>query len=121
MTATPVPRKRWSVRRIVPSPPITSARSTSRESSSWTSSTPDSRATRSRTSSGASTPGRTVTETRLADRTLEPVLEVGRDDGAWSVDEVEEELTVSLGSRQARVYGPGGERLPGQGRLRHLP
>jgi hypothetical protein len=42
----------------------------------------------------------------LTDGIGDPAVERGGDDGIWSVDEVEDELTVSLRPGKAGVYDP---------------
>src|SRR5690348_2509512 len=99
----PVPRKRASARSIVPSPPSTIATSAG---SSSTSSTPHRSATDRRRPSASSTPSRSIVTTaaRSTDGIVDPPVEVGRELGALSLDEVEDELTVSLRAGQPRVY-----------------
>src|SRR5438270_10771264 len=99
----PVPRNRASARSIVPSPPSTIAISTSLPA---TSSTPHRSATARSRSSASSTPSRSIviTAARLTDGIGDPSLEVGWERWSLVVDEVEDELMVSLRARQARVY-----------------
>src|SRR5258708_38503245 len=103
----PLPRKRARARSIVPSPPSTIAMSASSPS---TRSTPCRVATaRSRSSaSPAPSPSRSITTTdaRLTDGIGDPPVEVGRPFGVFSVDEVEDELMVSLRAGQPGVYDP---------------
>src|SRR4051812_3992426 len=99
----PVPRKRASARSIVPSPPSTITMSASSPS---TSSTAQRSATARRRSSAPSTPSRSIVTTaaRLTDGIGDPPVEVGRPLGVLSVDEVDDELMVSLRAGQPRVY-----------------
>src|SRR5581483_11473079 len=105
-TGTPVPRKRPSARSIVPSPPSTIAMSTSADSS--TSSTPRSAATCSSLASASPTPARSIVTTaaRSTDGIGDPPVEVGRELRLLSLDEVEDELMVSLRAGETRVYDP---------------
>src|SRR5581483_2588587 len=105
-TGTPVPRKRPSARSIVPSPPSTIAMSTSADSS--TSSTPRSAATCSSLASASPTPSRSIVTTaaRSTDGIGDPPVEAGRELRLLSLDEVEDELMVSLRAREPRVYDP---------------
>src|SRR5215207_7068481 len=127
-TGIPVPRKRPSVRSIVPSPPRTSAMSASGMPSpvSSRSSTPACAAS-SRTRGTASAtvsrrPWRTSTafSTALPDGVLDPVVDLVCKFRLLAVDEVQEELTIPLGPRQTRVYDPTSLGPPGQGRLRRV-
>src|SRR5581483_5136308 len=109
MTGTPVPRKRVSARSIVPSPPSTIATSGAPSSSSSTTiSTPLSAATRRTRSRAAATSVSArpcvMTAAVLTDGIGDPAFELGGDDGLLSVDEVEDELTVSLRSGKGGVY-----------------
>ncbi len=120
-TGTPVPRKRLSARSIVPSPPRTTARSTS---SASTSSTPASRATRSTLERASATfSGRpwVTTVARSTDGIGNPVVELGRQLGLGLVDKVEERLTVALRAGKPRVRHTDGRRLPVERGLRDLP
>src|SRR5207249_11103524 len=52
-----------------------------------------------------------------ADGVVDPVVELNGQRGIFAVDEVQEELPVSLGTGQARVYDPGYLGRPGEGGL----
>jgi aminoglycoside 6'-N-acetyltransferase len=56
----------------------------------------------------------------LGHRIGDPVVELGWEAGAVSLDEVEEELTVAFRSRQPRVYDPGRLGPPCKRGLSHL-
>src|SRR5690349_9835825 len=81
-------------------------------SSPSVSSTPQRSATARRRASASSTPSRSIvaTEARSTRRIGDPPVEVGRERWVLSLDEVEDELTVSLRAGETRVYDP--ERLP---------
>src|SRR4051794_21114607 len=106
-TGTSLPRNRVRARSIVPSPPSTIARSGCPSPS--TSSTPCSLAIASRRAIAGSTSSLLplgTTDAVLTDCIVDPPVEAGWELGALSVDEVEDELTVSLRAWQARVYDP---------------
>src|SRR5829696_3565565 len=124
-TGIPVPRKRPSVRSIVPSPPRTSAMSASGMPSpaSSTSSTPACAAS-SRTRGTASAtvsrrPCRTSAafSTALPDGVLDPAVDLVCKLRLLAVDEVEEELPIPLWPGQSRVYDPTGLGPPAERRL----
>src|SRR5690348_2999087 len=96
---------RCSARSIVPSPPRTTAMSASSPS---TSSTPHRAATRQSVSTASPTPSRSIVTTaaRLTDGMRDPPVEAGGELGVLSLDDVEDELTVSLRAWQTRVYDP---------------
>src|SRR5581483_6958187 len=136
---TPVPRKRWSARSIVPSPPSTTARSASStsvrhgsrrcfstSSSANSSSTPAFSATRcSRATAGPIASGLpcVTTATRRtgsADGAIDPAVELIGDAGFGGGGEEKEELAVSFRSGQARVYHGSDLGTPLEHRLRDL-
>ena len=61
-----------------------------------------------------------TTVARSTDGIIDPPLELRRELGSLLVDEVEDELMVSLRSGQPRVYDPGDPRLPAEGGLGQL-
>src|SRR5690349_17989283 len=81
-------------------------------SSPSVSSTPQRSATTRSRATASSTPSRSIvaTDARSTRRIGDPPVEVGRELGVLSLDEVEDELTVSLRAGETRVYDP--ERLP---------
>src|SRR4051812_36714574 len=138
---TVVPSRRRSARSIVPSPPRTitmsasdgsaSARSMSCFSSSSagiTGSTPKSAATARRRSIALPTVSRrpcVITAARLTgsgtDGLGDPAVELGRKVRALGLDELEEELAVSLRARQPGVDHGARFGAPSDRRLRDLP
>src|SRR5262245_49865900 len=121
ITGTAVPRNRCSARSIVPSPPRTTARSTSSPS---TTSAPDAAAiaaTRARASAitfGSPWAQIAIRRAGSDDGAIDPVVELAVEAcSSGAVDEVEEELTVSFRAGQARVYGSNDLRIPFQGRF----
>src|SRR5213592_3796913 len=115
----PVPRYRARARSIVPSPPSTTTMSASSLS---TSSTPHRSATERTCVSAPPTPSRSIviTAARLTDGIGDPPVEVGRPLGVLAVDEVEDELTVSLRARETGVYDPARLRPECEQRVRDL-
>src|SRR5213592_2872715 len=115
----PVPRYRARARSIVPSPPSTTTMSASSLS---TSSTPHRSATERSCASAPPTPSRSIviTAARLTDGIRDPAVEVGRPLGVLAVDEVENELTVSLRAGETGVYDPARLRSKGEQRVRDL-
>src|SRR5207253_3522096 len=116
-TGMPVPRYRDRARSIVPSPPSTTARSARVSPSSKESPTPRSRAIARRRSTAptiASALPCVTTAARSTGRIGDPAVEVGGELGALGVDEVENELTVSLRAWKAGVYDAPDVRPPGR-------
>src|SRR5205085_3752126 len=113
-TGAPPSRKRARPRSIVPSPPSTTATSGLPPSPSKSSSTPERSATVRMRSSATLTSLRlcTTTAARSTDGIVDPAVELSRELRSDVGFEVEEEFTVSLGPRQARVYDPGHARPP---------
>ena len=114
-TGTPVPRNRPSARSIVPSPPSTTARSACVVVDDLDAELLGD--TLRARSAARLAPSRTISVIDLTGGIGDPPVQVGRDLWVLSVDEVEDELMVSLRAGQARVYDPA--RLsPGREALR---
>src|SRR6185295_5392710 len=115
------PRNSWNARSIVPSPPSTTTRS------GWSCviSTPAARATSCTRAIGSSKPLRLRTKTfaRLTGSPNgcgDPAVDVVGKSRLLSLDEMEDELPVSLRAGQARVYDPDRLASPAQGRVDDL-
>src|SRR3954452_857288 len=114
IAGTPLPSRCASVRRIVPSPPSTTARSASRGSSTiatplW----PASARTRPTASSTSRRPcATTAADLIRCERCCDAFVEVIGKGGVVSLHEVEEELTVALRPRQPGVYDAHDARSP---------
>ena len=122
-----VPRKRVSARSIVPSPPSTTARSASAVRRRLDAVARGLVLVEEQLDAGGSAaarrrvdaPGRrrasrpcVTTAARSTGGIGDPAVELGGELGLLCVDEVEDELMVSLGPGQARVYDPGHSRRP---------
>src|SRR6059036_1136743 len=57
----------------------------------------------------------------LSNSRIDPTVEVSAEPCSRSVDEVEEELTVSFRAGQPRVYDAGGLCIPVESRFRNVP
>src|SRR5947209_2055808 len=91
-------------------------------SSPSTSSTRERSATRRSVATASSTPSRSIATiaARSTDGIGDPPVELGREVGTFVVDEVEDELTVSLRAGQAGVYDAAGLAPAREERLRNL-
>src|SRR4051794_38241522 len=117
IAGTPLPSRCASVRRIVPSPPSTTARSASRSSSTIaTPCCPASARTRPTASSTSRRPcATTAAELTRCERCCDAFVEVIGKGGVVGLHEVEEELAVALRPRQPGVYDADGARSPAEG------
>src|SRR3954454_22922172 len=122
ITGTPLPSRRASVRRIVPSPPRATARSASRGSS--TTSTPAPSATwrtRATASFTSTRPCATIaTVLTGCDCCCDSLVEVIGKGRVVRLHEMEEELPVPLRAGKTGVYDADDARPPAEGRSRDL-
>src|SRR5205085_111759 len=121
ITGTPVPSRRASVRRIVPSPPTATA-SCARSGSS-TRSTPARSATdrtRSTASRTSMRPCATTAAVSTGECVLDSLVEVMGKRRLFGMLEVEEDLPVPLRPREPRVYDAAHAGSPRRRRPRHL-
>src|SRR5690242_2628628 len=121
ITGTPVPSRRASVRRIVPSPPTETA-SCARSGSSTTS-TPERSATARTRSTAARTsmrPCATTAVVSTGECLLDALVDVIGKRRLFGMHEVDEDLPVPLRTREPRVYDAAHARPPRQRSLRHL-
>src|SRR5829696_7540017 len=124
-TGIPVPRKRPSVRSIVPSPPRTSAMSasgmpspaSSRSSTSACAASSRTRGTASATVSRRPWRTSAALSTALPDGVLDPAVDLVCKLRLLAVDEVDEELPIPFWPRESRVYDPTGLGPPAERRL----
>src|SRR5256885_8924800 len=122
ITGMPVPSRRASVRRIVPSPPTATA-SCARSGSSTTSTPARSATARTRsTASWTSTrPCATTAAVSTVECVLDSLVEVIGKRRVLRVHKVEEDLPVPLRAREPRVYDAADARSPRRRRLGDLP
>src|SRR5256885_10053083 len=122
ITGMPVPSRRASVRRIVPSPPTATA-SWARSGSSTTSTPARSATARTRSTASPTSmrPCATTAAVSTGECVLDPLVEVIGKRRLLGVHEVEEHLPVPLRPREPRVYDAADARLPRQRGLRDLP
>src|SRR5258707_6574252 len=104
---------------MVPSPPSTTARSAS---SASTIVTPHRSAIACTRASAPPTPSRSIVTTaaRLTDGIVDPPVEVGWELCVCALDEVEDELMVSLRAGETRVYDAARFSSGRDERFRHL-
>src|SRR5579871_246557 len=121
MTGMSVPRRRASVRRIVPSPPTATVSCAS--SGSSTTRVPARSATARTCSTAVVTSTRacaTIATVSTGECCVDSLVEVIGEGRLLGMDEMQEDLAVSLRAGQSRVYDSGDARLPAERGLGHL-